>query len=85
MKFCKGTKAYWENITFHAGAIPDIIKFSSDRNTVVVFEIFNQDQIVPYFISDRHQGISSIYVSQKYTQTPKIIRPFYGAQEVGMI
>ncbi|CAG8747866.1 4178_t:CDS:1, partial [Dentiscutata erythropus] len=32
-----------------------------------------QDRIVPYFISGRHQGVSNIYVSQKYTQTPKII------------
>ncbi|EXX69113.1 hypothetical protein RirG_098950 [Rhizophagus irregularis DAOM 197198w] len=78
-----GPKTYRENVTFRAlkaGAIPDITKFSPDRNTVVVFEDLCaeskkiQDRIVPYFISDRHQGVSSIYVSQKYTQTPKIIR-----------
>ncbi|PKK66694.1 hypothetical protein RhiirC2_784461 [Rhizophagus irregularis] len=81
--FSKGPKTYRENVTFRAlkaGAIPDITKFSPDRNTVVVFEDLCaeskkiQDRIVPYFISGRHQGVSSIYVSQKYTQTPKIIR-----------
>jgi len=57
-----------------------VTKFSPDRNTVIVFEDLYaeskkiKDRIVPYFISGRHQGISSIYVSQKYTQTPKIIR-----------
>ena len=81
--FAKGPKAYQENVTFRAlkaDAIPDTTKFSPDKNTVVVFEDLYaeskkvQDRIVPYFISGRHQGISSIYVSQKYTQTPKIIR-----------
>ncbi|POG79825.1 hypothetical protein GLOIN_2v1765168 [Rhizophagus irregularis DAOM 181602=DAOM 197198] len=44
-----------------ADAIPDVTKFSSDRNTVVVFKDFCveskkiQDRIVPYFISGRHQ------------------------------
>ncbi|RIB09519.1 hypothetical protein C2G38_2208733 [Gigaspora rosea] len=72
-----------ENVTFRAlkaDAIPDVTKFSPDRNMVVVFEDLCseskkiQDRIVPYFISGRHQGVSSIYVSQKYTQTSKIIR-----------
>ncbi|CAB4424643.1 unnamed protein product [Rhizophagus irregularis] len=81
--FANAPEATRENVTFRAlkaNAIPDVTKFSSDRNTVVVFEDLCaeskkiQDQIVPYFISGRHQGISSIYVSQKYTQTPKIIR-----------
>ncbi|GES98872.1 hypothetical protein GLOIN_2v1786115 [Rhizophagus clarus] len=81
--FSKDPKTYRENVTFRAlkaDAIPDVTKFSPDRNTVVVFEDLCaeprkiQDRIVPYFISDRHQGVSSIYVSQKYTQTPKIIR-----------
>ena len=81
--FSKGPKIYWENVTFcvlKADAIPNITKFSPDRNTVVVFEDLCaeskkiQDRIVSYFISGRHQGVSSIYVSQKYTQTPKIIR-----------
>ncbi|CAG8767702.1 20689_t:CDS:1 [Dentiscutata erythropus] len=72
-----------ENVIFRAlkaDAIPDVTKFSPDRNTVVIFEDLCaeskkiQDRIVPYFISGRHQGVSSIYVSQKYTQTPKIIR-----------
>ncbi|PKY29343.1 hypothetical protein RhiirB3_445937 [Rhizophagus irregularis] len=84
-KQCKWNLAqkHRENVTFRAlkvNAIPDVTKFSPDKNTVVVFEDLCaeskkiQDRIVPYFISGRHQGVSSIYVSQKYTQTPKIIR-----------
>lgn len=84
--FANAPEAIRENVTFQAlkcnkpSAIPDVTKFSPNRNTVVVFEDLCteskkiQDRIVPYFISGRHQGISSIYVSQKYTQTPKIIR-----------
>ncbi|GES95096.1 hypothetical protein GLOIN_2v1765168 [Rhizophagus clarus] len=68
--FANAPEATRENVTFQAlkaNAIPDVTKFSSDRNTVVVFEDLCaeskkiQDQIVPYFISGRHQGISSIY------------------------
>ncbi|CAG8611195.1 14428_t:CDS:2 [Cetraspora pellucida] len=59
--------------------IPDITKFFSERSTVVVFENLYaepkkvQERIIPYFISGQHQNILPIYVSQKYTQTPKII------------
>jgi hypothetical protein len=81
--FANTPDEFRENVTFRAlkaNAIPDVTKFSPDRNTVIVFEDLCaeskkiQDRIIPYFISGRHQGISSIYVSQKYTQTPKIIR-----------
>ena len=81
--FANTPDGFRENVTFRAlkaNAIPDVTKFYPNRNTIVVFEDLCaeskkiQDQIVPYFISGRHQGISSIYVSQKYTQTPKIIR-----------
>ena len=57
-----------------ADAISDVTKFSSNKNTVVVFKDFCaeskkvQDRIVLYFISSQYQSISSIYVSQKYTQ-----------------
>ena len=81
--FANTPDGFRENVTFRAlkaNAIPDVTKFYPNRNTIVVFENLCaeskkiQDRIVPYFISGRHQGISSIYVSQKYTQTPKIIR-----------
>jgi len=80
--FCKGSKSILEEyniLCIKSEWILDINKFLPDRNTVVVFEDLYaklnkvQDQIVSYFISSWYQGISSIYVSQKYTQTPKII------------
>ena len=81
--FANTPDEFQKNVIFQAlkaNAIPDVTKFYPNRNTIVVFEDLYakskkiQDRIVPYFISGRHQGISSIYVSQKYTQTPKIIR-----------
>ena len=80
--FANTPDEFQENITFRAlkaNAISDVTKFYPNRNTIVVFKDLCaeskkiQDQIIPYFISGRHQGILSIYVSQKYTQTPKII------------
>ncbi|GBC10476.1 hypothetical protein RclHR1_09650018 [Rhizophagus clarus] len=80
--FANSPALYRENITFQtikAEKIPDISKFFSKRSIVVVFKDLYaeskkvQERIVPYFISDQHQNISPIYVTQKYQAMPKII------------
>jgi len=71
--FANAPKPYREDVTFKT--------IAPERSTVVVFEDLCaepkkvQERIIPYFISGRHQNISPIYVSQKYTQTPKMIHP----------
>ncbi|RHZ81393.1 hypothetical protein Glove_120g28 [Diversispora epigaea] len=66
--FANSPKEYREDIIFKritSNKISDITKFSSERKI--------QDQIIPYFISSRHQNISPIYVNQKYQAISKII------------
>ena len=79
----KGSSLNYEDVTFKSYSpeeIPDILEFTSDRSTVVVFEdLVNepkriQNQIAPYFTSGRHVNISSVYVTQRFYATPKIIR-----------
>src|SRR6266542_1502461 len=80
--FANSPESYWKNISFQtikAEKIPDISKFSTKRSTIIVFEDLCaeskkiQERIIPYFISDQHQNISSIYITQKYQAVLKII------------
>ena len=73
----------YEDVSFTAyspAEIPDVLDFSTDRSTVVVFEdLVNenwkiQNQIAPYFISERHGNISPVYITQSFYKTPKIIQ-----------
>jgi len=73
----------YEDVSFTAyspAEIPDILDFSTNRSTVVVFEdLVNenrkiQNQIIPYFTSGRHANISPVYITQSFYRTPKIIQ-----------
>jgi hypothetical protein len=58
--------------------IPDLDTIDKDEQTLVIFDdlcLDNcQEKIGQYFIRGRKRNVSSVYISQSYFKTPKIIR-----------
>ncbi|GES84443.1 hypothetical protein GLOIN_2v1769757 [Rhizophagus clarus] len=83
--FAKDKQAPWyENVRFKLIApeeLPDIVSFKrTGRTTVIVFDdlagepLATQLKIVPFFRSGRHEGISSIYIAQRFYEIHPNIR-----------
>ena len=81
----KDKQAPWyENVRFKLIApeeLPDIVSFKrTGRTTVIVFDdlagepLATQLKIVPFFRSGRHEGISSIYIAQRFYEIHPNIR-----------
>ncbi|GES88719.1 hypothetical protein GLOIN_2v1790551 [Rhizophagus clarus] len=81
----KDKQAPWyENVRFKLIApedLPDISSFKrTGRSTVIVFDdlagepLATQLKIVPFFRSGRHEGISSIYIAQRFYEIHQNIR-----------
>ncbi|RHZ78626.1 hypothetical protein Glove_158g88 [Diversispora epigaea] len=75
---------WYENVRFKLigpEKIPDISKFKNTGwKTVIVFDdlvgepLSTQLKIIPFFRSGRHEGISAIYIAQRYFETHPNIR-----------
>ncbi|CAG8709280.1 10685_t:CDS:2, partial [Cetraspora pellucida] len=74
---------YYENIQFSYISferIPNMKSFSSERNTVIIFEDlyvaleYIQNQIITFFTHMHHRNISFIYISQYYHKVLIIIQ-----------
>ncbi|CAG8681624.1 6596_t:CDS:2 [Rhizophagus irregularis] len=83
--FAMDKQAPWyENMRFKLIApedLPDISSFKrTGRSTVIVFDdlagepLATQLKIVPFFRSGRHEGISSIYIAQRFYEIHQNIR-----------
>ncbi len=63
---------------YENGEVPKIGDFNKDEQTLAIFDdlVTKKDQkaIEDIFIAGRKVGISSMYISQSYFKTPKIIR-----------
>lgn len=62
---------------FYDGIIPDFEKMDKGLNGLIIFDdmvLTNDNKIGENFIRGRKLGYSSIYISQSFFSTPKIIR-----------
>jgi DNA helicase HerA-like ATPase len=62
---------------YYQGEIPDVEKLDNGMNGLIIFDdmvLTPNSKIGEMFIRGRKLGFSSIYISQSYFQTPKIIR-----------
>ena len=68
---CKGVEIHYE------GAIPEIEKMAKGENGLIIFDdmvLTKDNRIGELFIRGRKLGYSSIYISQSFYGTPKIVR-----------
>jgi len=58
--------------------VPDVDDFNKHQQNLVIFDDLvlekNQDSIAQFYNRGRKQNISSIYLSQRYSETPKMVR-----------
>lgn len=62
---------------YYEGFIPDIEKMEKGKNGLIVFDdmvLTHDNRIGEMFIRGRKLGFSSVYISQSFFNTPKIIR-----------
>jgi|GWRWMinimDraft_16_1066024.scaffolds.fasta_scaffold00962_5 hypothetical protein len=61
----------------YEGAVPEIVKMDKGMNGLIIFDdmvLTKNNKIGEMFIRGRKMGYSSIYISQSFYGTPKIVR-----------